>query len=150
MSPADLPPINAVLNSCSAVLLVIGYRLIRQGRQAAHRNAMIGACISSLLFLACYVTYHVWMKQTHGNAHTSFQNPAWFRPYYLIILFTHLVAAIVIVPFVLLTLFRAATGNFEKHKKIARWTWPLWMYVSVTGVLIYLLLYQIFPQTPVR
>lgn len=146
MSPSDLPAVNAVLNTCSATLLVIGYRLIRQGRKDAHRNVMIGACISSLLFLACYVTYHTWMRQTQGTAHTSFQEPAWFRPYYLVILFTHLVAAMVIVPFVLMTLYRAIRGQFERHKKIARWTWPLWMYVSVTGVVIYVLLYQVFPQ----
>lgn len=146
MTPADLPAVNAVLNGCSSVLLILGYRFIRQGRQTAHRNMMIGACVSSLLFLICYVTYHQWMRQTHGTAHTSFQNPAWFRPYYLAILFTHLVAAILIVPLVLMTLIRALTGNFTKHKKVARWTWPLWMYVSVTGVVIYLLLYQIFPQ----
>lgn len=146
MSPADLPPINAVLNGCSAFLLGLGYWFIRKGRQTAHRNTMVAACISSLLFLACYVTYHMWMKQVHGNAHTSFQNPAWFRPYYLVILFTHLVTAIAIVPLVILTLIRAFTNSLEKHKKVARWTWPLWMYVSVTGVLIYLLLYQIFPQ----
>jgi Predicted membrane protein len=147
MTPADLPPINAVLNGCSAVLLTIGYIFIRKGRRTAHGNTMIAACFTSLLFLACYVTYHIWMKQTHGNAHTSFQNPAWFRPYYLVILFTHLVAAIVIVPLVILTLFRALTGNLEKHKKVARWTWPIWMYVSVTGVLIYYLLYVRFPQS---
>ncbi|HYG25152.1 MAG TPA: DUF420 domain-containing protein [Verrucomicrobiae bacterium] len=146
MNPADLPALNAVLNGCSATLLVIGYRMIRQGKQAAHRNVMVAACVSSLLFLVGYVTYHVWMQQTHGTAHTSFRNPAWFRPYYLFILFTHLVAAMVIGPFVLLTLYRAFAGQFEKHKKIARWTWPLWMYVSVTGVVIYLLLYQLFPQ----
>jgi putative membrane protein len=146
MSPADLPLVNACLNGCSAMLLTVGYRMIRTGRPVAHRNVMITACISSMLFLAGYVTYHLWMRKTHGEAHTRFTDPAWFRPYYLIILFTHLVAAIIIVPLVLLTLFRALTGNLVKHKKVARWTWPLWMYVSVTGVVIYLLLYQFFPQ----
>jgi putative membrane protein len=86
------------------------------------------------------------MRQKHGVAHTVFQNPQWFRPFYLTILYTHLVAAIVILPLIVATLVRALSGNFTKHKKIARWTWPLWMYVSVTGVLIYLLLYQIYPQ----
>jgi uncharacterized membrane protein YozB (DUF420 family) len=146
MTPADLPAVNAVLNGISAVLLAVGYGLILRGRQTAHRNVMIAACISSLLFLACYVTYHVWMQRTHGTAHTSFQNPQWFRPYYLVLLFTHLVAAIVIVPLVLLTLIRAFKGDLAKHKKVARLTWPIWMYVSVTGVLIYILLYQLFPQ----
>ena len=146
MSFADLPAVNATLNGFSGILLLLALRFILRGNIKAHRNCMITACCSSLLFLVCYVTYHNWMRQTHGTAHTTFTNPAWFRPIYLVILFTHLVAAIVILPMVIITLIRALKGNFEKHKKIARWTWPLWMYVSVTGVLIYLLLYKIFPQ----
>jgi uncharacterized membrane protein YozB (DUF420 family) len=146
MNFSDLPAVNAVLNGFSGLMLVLGFRFILRGNIKAHRNCMITACCSSLLFLVCYVTYHNWMRQTHGTAHTTFANPAWFRPIYLAILFTHLVAAIVILPMVIWTLFRALTGNFEKHKKIARWTWPIWMYVSVTGVVIYLLLYKIFPQ----
>ena len=98
------------------------------------------------LFLISYLYYHYQMKQAYGAAHTKFMDPAWFRPIYLVILFTHLVGAIAIVPLVLLTVTRAARQKFELHKKIARWTWPIWMYVSVTGVVIYFLLYQIFPQ----
>ncbi|MGN6554056.1 MAG: DUF420 domain-containing protein [Verrucomicrobiota bacterium] len=146
MSFSDLPAVNATLNAFSGVLLLLGLRFILRGRQRAHRNCMIVACCSSLLFLVGYLTYHNWMRQTQGVAHTVFQNPQWFRPFYLTILYTHLVAAIAILPLILITLTRALTGNFAKHKKIARWTWPLWMYVSVTGVVIYLLLYQVFPQ----
>jgi uncharacterized membrane protein YozB (DUF420 family) len=146
MSFSDLPAVNACLNSLSAVLLVLGFRHIKAGNRKAHRNCMLTACCTSLLFLACYVTYHEWMRRTQGTAHTKFVEPQWFRPVYLTILYTHLVAAIAILPLVIMTLVRALKGNFERHKKIARWTWPLWMYVSVTGVVIYLLLYQIFPQ----
>jgi uncharacterized membrane protein YozB (DUF420 family) len=145
MSFSDLPAVNACLNSVSTVMLVLGFRFIKAGNRTAHRNCMLTACCTSLLFLVCYLTYHEWMRRTTGAAHTKFPEH-WFRPIYLAILFTHLAAAIAIVPLVLVTLARALKGNFERHKKIARWTWPLWMYVSVTGVVIYLLLYQIFPQ----
>ena len=107
---------------------------------------MVAALSTSTLFLISYVVYHVGMQRLYGEAHTTFQNPAWFRPIYLTILLTHLVLAIAIVPMVLMTVVRAAKGDFERHKRIARWTWPAWMYVSVTGVVIYLILYQIFPQ----
>jgi uncharacterized membrane protein YozB (DUF420 family) len=146
MSCSDLPAVNAGLNALSAVLLVLGFRFIKRGNRNAHRNCMITACCASLLFLACYVTYHTWMQRTHGAAHTRFLKPAWFRPIYLAILFTHLMAAVAILPLILVTLARALKGSFERHKRIARWTWPIWMYVSVTGVVIYLLLYLIFPQ----
>jgi len=146
MNFSDLPAVNACLNSVSTVMLVLGFRFIKAGNRTAHRNCMLTACCTSLLFLVCYVTYHEWMRRTQGAAHTKFLEPQWFRPVYLTILFTHLVAAIVILPLVIVTLVRALKGNFDRHKKIARWTWPLWMYVSVTGVVIYLLLYQIFPQ----
>jgi uncharacterized membrane protein YozB (DUF420 family) len=107
---------------------------------------MVGALICSTIFLACYVYYHHSMKQLHGQAHTSFLKPEWFRPIYLTILFTHLLGAIAIVPMIVITVRRAAKARFDLHKRIARWTWPVWMYVSVTGVLIYFLLYRIFPQ----
>ena len=146
MSVSDLPGVNASLNSLSAVLLTAGFVFIKRGHRIAHRNCMVGALICSTVFLGCYVYYHYWMKKTHGEAHTRFLDPAWFRPIYLTILFTHLIAAITIVPLIVVTVVRAARQQFERHKRIARWTWPIWMYVSVTGVLIYFLLYQIFPQ----
>jgi uncharacterized membrane protein YozB (DUF420 family) len=146
MSLSDLPALNATLNALSAALLLAGFLFIKRGNQRAHRNCMLTACCTSLLFLTCYVIYHEGMRRAHGSAHTHFLDPEWFRPFYLIILFTHLVAAVAIVPLVLITLTRALRGRFEVHRKIARWTWPIWMYVSVTGVLIYFLLYHLFPQ----
>ena len=146
MSFADLPAVNATLNGLSACLLTAGYIFIRREKKTAHRNCMISALITSTAFLVCYLYYHYRMKQVYGVAHTRFVDPAWFRPIYLFILFTHLVGAVAIVPLVLMTVSRAVKQRFELHKKIARWTWPIWMYVSVTGVVIYLLLYRIFPQ----
>jgi uncharacterized membrane protein YozB (DUF420 family) len=140
MTFSDLPLLNACLNSTSAVLLGCGYCFIRNNRQVAHRNCMIAALASSTLFLASYLTYHAFA------GHTVFRDPLWFRPIYLFILLTHTVLAAVIVPLVLVTLSRALRRKWEAHKKIARFTLPVWMYVSVTGVVIYLLLYQIFPQ----
>ena len=146
MNLADIPAVNASLNGTSAVLLLYGFYHIRAGHKIAHRNCMIAAFISSSLFLGFYLYYHYQMQQQFGRAHTSFTNPAWFRPIYLVILFTHLAGAFVILPLIFTTFFRALTGRFEKHKDIARWTLPIWLYVSFTGVLIYLLLYQVFPQ----
>jgi uncharacterized membrane protein YozB (DUF420 family) len=141
MSVTDLPMLNAGLNGLSAFFLGLGYWFIRRGRKVAHRNCMVAAVCTSLLFLAGYLTYHFTVR-----AITHFQNPAWFRPVYLALLLTHTVLAAAIVPLILITLVRALRARFDAHKKIARWTWPLWMYVSVTGVIIYLLLYRIFPQ----
>jgi uncharacterized membrane protein YozB (DUF420 family) len=141
VSLADLPAVNATLNGLSALLLAAGFVCIKRGNKIAHRNCMMGALATSVLFLACYLTYHFTVK-----AVTRFVNPPEWRPVYLVILLTHTVLATVIVPLVLVTTIRALRERFDAHKKIARWTWPLWMYVSVTGVVIYLMLYQIFPQ----
>jgi uncharacterized membrane protein YozB (DUF420 family) len=138
----DLPACNAFFNGLAGVFLAFGYYFVKRGKLIAHRNCMITAVCSSALFLIGYLTYHIGMK---GGV-TRFQNPEWFRPIYLTILITHLILAIIILPLIIITLTFALRQKFDKHKKIARWTWPLWMYVSVTGVLIYLLLYQIFPQ----
>lgn len=142
MGISDLPAVNACFNSSSAILLTCGYILIKRGRQNAHRNCMVGALISSTFFLIGYLTYHA-----HAGG-TIFQNPPWFRPIYLTILLTHTVLAAAVVPLVALTITPALRQKFDRHRRIARWTWPIWMYVSVTGVIIYLLLYQIFPQRP--
>jgi len=148
MSPADLPIVNAGLNGLSAVFLSWGYYFIRRKNQRAHRNCMIAAFVTSTLFLICYLTYHGYLAYYLHRGPTLFRNPPWFRPIYLAILLTHTALAVVIVPLVLISLSRALRQRFDLHRKIARWTWPLWMYVSVTGVVIYLLLYQIFPQSP--
>lgn len=148
MSIYDLPPVNASLNGLSACFLAAGFIFIRQKNITAHRNCMISAFCVSVIFLICYITYHTYLAVVLHRGPTRFLNPLWFRPIYLAILLTHTILAMVIVPMILITLSRALRERFDKHKKIARWTWPLWMYVSVTGVIVYLLLYQIFPQTP--
>jgi putative membrane protein len=141
MTVQDLPALNATLNGLSTLLLLAGWVCIRRGRREAHRNCMVAALTTSTLFLASYLTYHYL-----SHSVTRFVEPAWFRPFYLAILLTHTVLAVVILPLIFATVYQAARGQFEKHRRIARWTWPLWMYVSATGVLIYLLLYQIFQQ----
>ena len=141
MTLHDLPAVNATLNGLSAIFLIAGFVFIKRDNKIAHRNCMITAFGTSVVFLACYLTYHATVKTV-----THFVDPAWFRPIYLTILLTHTLLAVVIVPLILITLWRAKKQDFSAHKKIARWTWPLWLYVSVTGVVIYLLLYQIFPQ----
>jgi len=140
MSLTDLPALNATLNALSATCLLLGLFFIRRGQQKAHRSCMLTALAASAIFLASYLYYHF-----HAGR-TVFRDPAWFRPIYLILLLTHTVLAVVILPLIAVTLTQALRGAFGAHKRIARWTWPLWMYVSVTGVVIYLLLYQIFPQ----
>ncbi len=140
MTIADLPALNACLNATSAILLGLGFFFIRQGRRNAHRACMVAAVLVSTAFLASYLTYHAMAGRT------VFRDPQWFRPVYLVILFTHTVLAVAILPLIALTLRRAWRERFEAHKRIARWTLPLWAYVSVTGVVIYLLLYRIFPQ----
>jgi putative membrane protein len=107
---------------------------------------MISAFVASTLFLISYITYHSYVAYVLHKGPTVFKHPQWFRLIYLTILLTHTALAVVIVPLVLITLNRAIKERFELHKKIARWTWPLWMYVSVTGVVVYFLLYRIFPQ----
>ncbi len=140
ISFSTLPAVNASLNGMSAVFLLAGYRYIRQRNQAAHERYMKAAVVTSALFLICYIIYHL------KAGRTVFTNPPWFRPIYLTLLLTHTVLAVTIVPLIIITFTRALRQRFDAHRKIARLTWPLWMYVSVTGVIIYLLLYRIFPQ----
>jgi len=135
-----LPHLNAVLNTTSALLLLAGFRFIRQGKIQAHRNCQVTAVLTSTLFLTSYLTYHYY----HGA--TKFAGQGLVRPLYFTILITHTILAIVIVPLILVTLYRATRGDFIRHRRIARWTLPLWFYVSVTGVIVYLMLYQIYPS----
>jgi uncharacterized membrane protein YozB (DUF420 family) len=146
MTIYDLPAVNGSLNGLSTIFLTLGYIFIRRKNKNAHRNCMIAAFMTSILFLACYLTYHIYLGYVLHRGPTRFVDPAWFRPIYLAILFTHVPLAFLIVPLIFITLSRALRQRFDEHRKIARWTWPLWMYVSITGVLIYFLLYQIFPQ----
>ena len=135
-----LPHVNAVLNTTSALLLLAGFRFIRRGKIQAHRNCQVSAVLTSSLFLVSYLTYHYY----HGA--TRFTGQGLVRPLYFAILLTHTILAIVIVPLILMTLYRAFRGDFIRHRRIARLTLPLWLYVSVTGVIVYLMLYQIYPS----
>ena len=145
MTFSDLPALNAALNGLSAIFLTAGFIFIASGNRAAHSRCMKAAIVTSLLFLTSYLTYHLTVKTV-----TKFVDPPWFRPIYLTILISHTFLAVTIVPLIIITFTRALRERFDAHKKIARWTWPLWVYVSVTGVVIYLLLYQIFPENARR
>jgi len=135
-----LPHLNACLNTTSALLLFTGYKFIRARNVVAHRACQIAALVISILFLASYLTYHF----NHGA--TRFQGTGLSRPIYFTILTTHTILAMVIVPLVTVTFYRAFRGDFVRHRKIARITLPLWLYVSITGVIVYLMLYQIYPS----
>ncbi len=141
MTLTDLPALNACLNATSATFLLLGYWQIRQKNRAAHRLCMSAAFLTSTLFLISYLFYHY----HHGS--TKFQGQGAVRWVYLTILLTHTVLATVIVPLILLTFARALKGDFARHKPLARWTLPLWLYVSVTGVIVYLMLYQLYPAS---
>jgi len=136
LSVADLPKLNAILNFTSAVLLATGFYFIKQRRIDAHKRCMVAALIVSVAFLTSYVIYHY-----HAGS-VSFTGQGWIRSVYFIILITHVILAIVILPMVLRTAYLGFTARFDKHVPIARKTFPLWMYVSVTGVIVYLMLYQ--------
>ncbi len=136
MTVRDLPALNAILNATSAALLVLGYVLIRRGRRAAHQKVMQSALICSALFLVSYLTYHAQV----GSVRFQGQGP--IRTLYFAILISHTILAIVIVPMALVTFVRARRGRFDRHRAIARVTLPLWAYVSVTGVIVYWMLYR--------
>lgn len=140
MSVHDLPLVNALLNSISAVLLVLGWGLIRTGRWRWHRNVMLSAFLVSALFLVSYLTYHLQVGSVR------FSGQGWVRPLYFVLLVSHVFLAAIILPLALLTLWRGLAGRFRLHRRIARWTLPLWLYVSLTGVLVYLMLYVVFPS----
>jgi uncharacterized membrane protein YozB (DUF420 family) len=135
---AIFPAINATLNGASTILLLIGRWLISRRRIAQHRLVMLTALVTSTLFLISYVYYHVHVGSVR------FQGTGWARPVYFTVLISHVLLAIVIVPMVIVTLTRALRERFDKHRAIARWTYPLWLYVSVTGVLVYFMLYHWF------
>ncbi|MBI1802844.1 MAG: DUF420 domain-containing protein [Ignavibacteriae bacterium] len=136
----SLPTINALLNSTSAILLLTGYFFIRKGNREAHKRCMIGTFSVSILFLISYLTYHAY----HGT--TRFPGEGWIRPVYFTILGTHTILAAAIVPLAIITLRRGLKNAIPKHKAIARWTFPIWLYVSVTGVVVYFMLYHLYPQ----
>jgi len=132
----DLPAVNASLNALSAILLLLGYVLIRQRRIETHRKVMIAAFVTSSIFLICYVVYHAQVGSVR------FTRQGFVRPLYFVILVTHVTLAAAVVPLALITLSRGLSARYARHRAIARWTFPIWLYVSVTGVLVYVLLYQ--------
>ena len=132
----DLPKLNAVLNATAAVLLVCAYILIKRGRREAHKRVMLAAFTVSVVFLISYLTYHAQVGSVR------YPHPGAIRSVYLTILFTHTVLAAAVPVLAIITLRRGLRGNFVRHKAIARWTLPIWLYVSVTGVVVYLMLYQ--------
>jgi uncharacterized membrane protein YozB (DUF420 family) len=134
---ADLPAVNATLNSISALLLVTGWILIKRGHVAQHRAVMIAAVGTSVLFLVSYLVYHAQVGSVR------FTRQGTIRTIYFTILLTHTVLAAAIVPMVLVTLSRGLSARYDAHRRIARWTLPLWIYVSITGVVVYVMLYRL-------
>jgi uncharacterized membrane protein YozB (DUF420 family) len=135
-----LPAVNATLNGLSAILLLIGYVLIRQRRIVQHRFFMLAACTTSTIFLASYLTYHFLLHGLKRFGATGF-----WRGFYFVLLTTHTILAVVVLPLVIITALHALRARVPQHRRIARITFPIWMYVSITGVLVYLFLYQWFP-----
>jgi len=138
MSISDLSTLNAILNFSSFIFLVLGYREIKAGRRERHKKFMLSAATCSALFLISYLTYHYFVGSV------KFQGEGWSRPVYFSILISHTILAAALVPMALLTLYRGLKGKFELHKKVSKKTWYVWIYVSVTGVIVYLMLYHIF------
>jgi putative membrane protein len=142
--PIDiLPTVNATLNAVAGILLLAGFIFIRNRRVDAHRLCMLSAFGVSILFLISYLTYH------YEVGDVRFQGTGWIRPVYFAMLISHIILAVAIVPLALVTLWRALSARFDAHRRIARWTWPIWMYVSVTGVLVYVMVYHIYAVNPV-
>jgi putative membrane protein len=141
MTYYTLAPLNAILNGTATVLLIAGYVFIKRKQVAAHRACMIAALIVSAVFLTSYLIYHYHVGEVR------FSGEGWVRPLYFLILIPHVTLAGLIVPLALTTAYFALKGRFPSHRRIARWTWPLWIYVSVTGVIIYFMLYQLY--TPI-
>ena len=145
MDVSDLPRINASLNGISTVFILAGIAFIKNDRKQAHFVSMMCALVTSTAFLACYLTYH-FLK--HGLV-TRFTYPGWPKVVYFFILTTHVPLAFLTVPLVLLTITPAFQARYDRHRRIAKWTFPIWLYVSVTGVLVYLMLYVWFPSTQI-
>lgn len=141
MTYHDLPAVNAALNGTATVLLTAGFVLIKKKHVHAHRAVMLAAFGVSVVFLACYLTYHI-----KTGARTPFGGTGFLRPIYFTMLISHILLAMAIVPLILTTLILALRGRFDRHRAWARWTFPMWYYVSVTGVLVYFCLYQWWPK----
>jgi uncharacterized membrane protein YozB (DUF420 family) len=136
MTVHDLPAVNATLNAISGVLLLVAYAFVRTRRIEQHRKTMIAAFVTSSLFLVCYLVYHAQVGSVR------FTRQGFVRPLYFTILVTHVTLAAIVLPMAIVTLSRGLAAKYPQHRRIARWTFPIWLYVSVTGVLVYVLLYQ--------
>lgn len=143
MTVHDLPALNAALNAVAATLLVTGHGFVHRGKVARHRACMLSAFLVSIAFLVSYVVYHA------EAGSVRFTQPGWPRVVYFAILATHVPLAALIVPLALVTLWWALRGQFARHARIARWTYPIWLYVSVTGVMVYVMLYHLWPSTEI-
>jgi uncharacterized membrane protein YozB (DUF420 family) len=139
-----LPHLNAFLNSASVVFLLFGLYFIRKRDFSRHRKSMLGAFLTSSLFLISYILYHSLRTYYVHLGPTRFTGQGWIRPVYFAILTSHTILAAIIGPVILVTLYRALKGRFELHRRLARWTYPIWLYVSITGVLVYVLLYHVY------
>ncbi|MEX0702746.1 MAG: DUF420 domain-containing protein [Planctomycetales bacterium] len=137
-----LPAINAALNGLATVLLLVGYAFIRSGRIASHKRTMLSAFGVSVLFLACYLTYHFALRSHTGSGSRPFTGEGLVRPVYFTILISHVVLAAIVPVLASITIYRAFRGDWERHRRIAKVTFPIWLYVSVTGVIIYFMLYH--------
>ncbi len=140
------PHVNAALNATSCILLLIGFYFIMRRNVAKHRACMISASTVSALFLVCYVIHHVIRTNVYGLGPTKFTGEGLARPVYFTILTSHTILATLVAPFVIATLWRGLKGNYEKHKRLARYVYPVWLYVSVTGVVVYAMLYHLYPN----
>jgi putative membrane protein len=147
IGPHDLPSVNAVLNTLSAGILVAGYKAVRARRISLHKACMLSALAVSAAFLASYLYYHFAVKagQPTRFSEQAPDAPRWVGRFYLVILLTHTVAAVVVAPLALFTAWQGLRDNLQRHVRIARWTLPIWLYVSISGVVVYWMLYRLYP-----
>jgi uncharacterized membrane protein YozB (DUF420 family) len=147
MNVFDLPPVNATLNALSTCFIAVGWAAIRRDRKRVHITCMITALVCSTIFLTCYLSYHFGLLSAVGEGSVRFTAGGWVRPVYYVILITHLILAFTILPLVIITVIPALRGRFDRHRRIGRFTMPIWLYVSITGVIVYFMLYQWYPST---
>jgi putative membrane protein len=147
MNVFDLPPVNATLNGLSTCFIAIGWAAVLRDRKRVHITCMITAFVCSTIFLACYLTYHFGLLSAVGEGSVEFTTEGWVRPLYYVILITHLILAFTILPLVIVTVIPALRARFDRHRRMGRFTMPIWLYVSITGVIVYFMLYQWYPST---
>jgi len=147
MNVFNLPPVNATLNGLSTCFIAIGWAAVLRDRKRVHIACMITAFVCSTIFLACYVTYYFGLLGAVGEGSVEFTTEGWVRPLYYVLLITHLLLAFTILPLVIVTVIPALRARFDRHRRMGRLTIPIWLYVSITGVIVYFMLYQWYPST---